>query len=174
MTSIASPGAYFGDVAFARRVVREANEAMADIVGERPAVFGASALVPLPDVEARVVDPITEQPLPDGEVGEVQIRGPHVFKGYWQMPEKTAAELREDGFFITGDLGQIDADGYVSIVGRNKDLIIVSGFNVFPAEVEEVLRMHPAVAEAGVERIAVGAITHSSRAVDIALDLEAA
>jgi malonyl-CoA/methylmalonyl-CoA synthetase len=74
-----------------------------------------------------------------GEVGMIEVRGPNVFKGYWQMPEKTAEELRPDGFFITGDLGRIGCDGYVTIVGRQKDLIITGGFNVYPKEVELLL-----------------------------------
>jgi malonyl-CoA/methylmalonyl-CoA synthetase len=68
----------------------------------------------------------------------------NVFKGYWQMPEKTAAELREDGFFITGDLGKIDEDGYVHIVGRNKDLIISGGYNIYPKEIELCSTISPA------------------------------
>jgi malonyl-CoA/methylmalonyl-CoA synthetase len=78
------------------------------------------------------------------------VRGPNVFKGYWQMPEKTAAELREDGFFITGDLGRIDADGYVHIVGRNKDLIISGGYNIYPKEIELILDAQPGVLESAV------------------------
>ncbi|HKL21505.1 MAG TPA: AMP-binding protein, partial [Tichowtungia sp.] len=74
---------------------------------------------PLPGVELKVTDPESGKALPDGEIGQIEVRGPNVFKGYWQMPEKTAEDLREDGYFITGDLGQIDADGYVQIVGRN-------------------------------------------------------
>jgi malonyl-CoA/methylmalonyl-CoA synthetase len=78
------------------------------------------------------------------------VRGPNVFKGYWQMPEKTAAELRADGFFITGDLGRIDADGYVHIVGRNKDLIISGGYNIYPKEIELILDAQPGVLESAV------------------------
>ncbi len=77
--------------------------------------------------------------LPDGEVGQIEVRVPNEFKGYGQMPEKTAAKLRDDGFFITGDLGRIDADGYVHIVDRNKDLIISGGYNIYPKEIELVL-----------------------------------
>ena len=101
----------------------------------RPGTVG----FPLPDIALRIADPETGTPLPQGEVGVIEVRGPNVFAGYWYMPEKTKAEFREDGFFITGDLGQIDEDGYVSIVGRQKDLIISGGFNVYPKEVEEVL-----------------------------------
>ena len=72
----------------------------------------------------------------------IEVRGPNVFKGYWRMPEKTAAEFRDDGFFITGDLGKIDERGYVHIVGRGKDLIITGGFNVYPKEVETEIDAH--------------------------------
>ncbi|NOX74613.1 MAG: malonyl-CoA synthase [Alphaproteobacteria bacterium] len=91
---------------------------------------------PLPGVEVIVADPETGSPLPQGEVGVLEIRGPNVFAGYWNMPEKTAEELRENGFFITGDIAVIDDHGYVSIVGRAKDLIITGGYNVYPKEVE--------------------------------------
>jgi malonyl-CoA/methylmalonyl-CoA synthetase len=101
---------------------------------------------PLPRVEARVVDPETGESLPDGQVGEVQIRGPHVFKGYWQQPEKTEASFTRDGWFRTGDLGLRQPDGYFTLKGRSKDLIITGGFNVYPPEVERVLADHPAVA----------------------------
>jgi len=88
--------------------------------------------------------------LPDGEIGQIEVRGPNVFKGYWEMPEKTAVELRGDGFFITGDLGKIDTDGYVQIVGRNKDLIISGGYNIYPKEIEQVLDAQPGVLESAV------------------------
>ncbi|WP_299792464.1 malonyl-CoA synthase [uncultured Marivita sp.] len=105
---------------------------------------------PLPGVEVIVTDPETGQPLPQGEVGMIEVRGPNVFKGYWQMPDKTAAELRENGFFITGDLGQFSEDGYLSIVGRSKDLIITGGYNVYPKEVEDVLNDIDGVEESAV------------------------
>ncbi|HMO29741.1 malonyl-CoA synthase, partial [Enterovirga sp.] len=91
---------------------------------------------PLPEVELRVVDPESGRDLGPDEVGMIEVRGPNVFKGYWRMPEKTKAEIKPDGFFITGDLGKIDPKGYVHIVGRGKDLIITGGFNVYPKEVE--------------------------------------
>jgi malonyl-CoA/methylmalonyl-CoA synthetase len=106
--------------------------------------------LPLPDVELKITDPKTGATLPDGEIGSIEVRGPNVFKGYWQMPEKTAAELREDGFFITGDLGRRDADGYVTIVGRDKDLIISGGYNIYPKEVELLLDDQPGVLESAV------------------------
>ncbi|WP_136636023.1 malonate--CoA ligase [Pseudooceanicola onchidii] len=105
---------------------------------------------PLPGVELKITDPDTGAALPQGEIGQIEVRGPNVFKGYWQMPEKTAAELRADGFFITGDLGRIDADGYVHIVGRNKDLIISGGYNIYPKEIELVLDDQPGVLESAV------------------------
>lgn len=105
---------------------------------------------PLPGVELKITDSKTGETLPQGEIGEIEVRGPNVFKGYWQMPEKTAEELREDGFFITGDLGQIDKDGYVHIVGRNKDLIISGGYNIYPKEIEQLLDDQENVLESAV------------------------
>jgi malonyl-CoA/methylmalonyl-CoA synthetase len=105
---------------------------------------------PLPGVELRIADPETGALLPAGEIGVIEVRGPNVFTGYWRMPEKTATEFRPDGFFITGDLGKIDADGYVTIVGRGKDLIITGGFNVYPKEVETEIDQIPGVLESAV------------------------
>ncbi|AHD02709.1 malonate--CoA ligase [Leisingera methylohalidivorans] len=103
---------------------------------------------PLPGVEARVMQDGTE--VPAGNIGGLEVRGPNVFQGYWQMPEKTAEELQADGWFITGDLARIDADGYVTIVGREKDLIITGGFNVYPKEVESLIDDLPGVLESAV------------------------
>lgn len=105
---------------------------------------------PLPDVELKITDPETGKTLPQGEPGMIEVRGPNVFQGYWNMPEKTKAELREDGFFITGDIGVVDQDGYVQIVGRAKDLIISGGLNVYPKEVELFLDEQPGVLESAV------------------------
>jgi malonyl-CoA/methylmalonyl-CoA synthetase len=105
-------------------------------VGDR--IAGTVGL-PLDGVEVRLTNPQTGATLPDGEIGMIEVRGPNVFKGYWNMPEKTAEELRTDGFFITGDLGQFNDAGYLSIVGRQKDLIITGGYNVYPKEIEDVL-----------------------------------
>ncbi|MEC8491411.1 MAG: AMP-binding protein [Pseudomonadota bacterium] len=88
--------------------------------------------------------------LPTGEVGMIEVAGPNVFQGYWRMPEKTAEEIRPDGFFITGDLGMQAADGRLSIVGRSKDLVISGGYNVYPKEVEVALDEMPKVAESAV------------------------
>jgi malonyl-CoA/methylmalonyl-CoA synthetase len=115
--------------------------------GERkPGTVG----LPLPGTEVIVTDPETGRALPQGETGMVEVRGPNVFKGYWRMPDKTAEELRESGFFITGDLGRFDADGYLSIVGRAKDLVISGGYNVYPKEVETAIDAVPGVAESAV------------------------
>lgn len=105
---------------------------------------------PLPGVDVRLTDPDSGKSVAEGEVGMIEVRGPNVFKGYWQMPDKTAAELRETGFFITGDLGQVSDDGYLSIVGRAKDLIITGGFNVYPKEIEDVLNDIDGVTESAV------------------------
>src|SRR5699024_458217 len=100
---------------------------------------------PLPGVEARVADAETGAILPQGEIGILEVRGDNVFAGYWQMPEKTAAEFRDDGFCITDDMSRIDAKGYVHIVGRAKDLVISGGYNVCPQDVEQVINELPAV-----------------------------
>ena len=105
---------------------------------------------PLPGVSLRIADPDTGAALPQGEVGVIEVKGPNVFKGYWRMPEKTAAEFRPDGFFISGDLGRIDARGYVHIVGRAKDLVISGGYNVYPKEVEGEIDAIPGVFESAV------------------------
>ncbi len=104
---------------------------------------------PLPGVALRIAGE-DGTPLPQGEVGIVEVKGPNVFAGYWQMPEKTAAEFRSGGWFVTGDMGLVDADGYVQLVGREKDLIISGGLNVYPAEVEALLDDRDDVAEGAV------------------------
>ena len=105
---------------------------------------------PIRDVQMRVVDK-EDHDVPQGEVGEIVIRGPNVMKGYWQRPEATAEALA-GGWFHTGDLARVDSDGYFFIVDRKKDLIIRGGYNIYPREIEEVLYEHPAVAEAAVDR----------------------
>ncbi|KZT14633.1 malonyl-CoA synthase [Acidovorax sp. GW101-3H11] len=107
---------------------------------------GATVGFPLPGVGLRVVDD-ANKPLPVGEIGSIQVKGPNVFKGYWRMPEKTAEEFTQDGWFKTGDVGKVDARDYVSIVGRSKDLIISGGYNVYPAEIEGYINDMPGVAE---------------------------
>ena len=106
--------------------------------------------MPLPGVEMRITDRETGAEVPEGEIGMLQIRGPNVFIGYWRMPEKTREELLEDGFFITGDLALVDEHGYVQIVGRDKDLVISGGFNVYPKEVEQVIDELEGVVESAV------------------------
>ncbi len=105
--------------------------------------------LPLPGVELRIAGE-DGRPVAPGEIGMIEVRGPNVFSGYWRMPEKTASEFRPDGFFITGDLGTVNADGYVHIVGRGKDLIITGGFNVYPKEVENLIDALPGVEESAV------------------------
>src|SRR5215218_2283868 len=112
----------------------------------RPGTVGR----PFPGQEARVVDAKTRAPAPAGEVGEIEVRGPHVFAGYWNQPGATAESIDEEGWFRTGDLGYIDEDGYITITGRKRDLIISGGYNVYPREVEEVLEGCPGVAEVAV------------------------
>jgi len=112
----------------------------------RPGAVGFA----LPGVSLRVADPDAGAAPASGAVGVVEVKGPNVFKGYWRMPEKTAAEFRPDGFFVTGDLGRIDADGYLHIVGRAKDVVISGGFNVYPKEVEAEIDAIPGVAESTV------------------------
>jgi malonyl-CoA/methylmalonyl-CoA synthetase len=104
----------------------------------------------LPGVTVRVTDPETGKELARDAIGMIEVRGPNVFKGYWRMPEKTKAEFRDDGFFITGDLGKIDGDGYVHILGRGKDLVISGGFNVYPKEIESEIDAMPGVIESAV------------------------
>lgn len=114
--------------------------------GERmPATVG----FPLPGLELRIADDEGKE-VATGEVGTIEVKGPSVFSGYWHMPEKTASEFREDGFFITGDLGAVDAQGRLSIVGRAKDLVISGGYNIYPKEVERVLDEMPEVHESAV------------------------
>ncbi|MEE9453981.1 MAG: AMP-binding protein [Paracoccaceae bacterium] len=107
----------------------------------------------LPGVEVKITD-AKGNTLPTGATGVIEVRGENVFSGYWQMPGKTSQELRKDGWFITGDLGVQDEQGYISIVGRAKDMIISGGFNVYPKEVEDVLNALPEVCESAVIGIA--------------------
>jgi len=116
-------------------------------VGER---IAGTVGFPLPGVSLRVTDLTSGKPLAQGETGMIEVKGPNVFKGYWRMPEKTAAEFRDDGFFITGDLGRIDARGYVHIVGRGKDLVISGGYNIYPKEVETEIDAMDGVEESAV------------------------
>jgi malonyl-CoA/methylmalonyl-CoA synthetase len=116
-----------------------------------PGVWRAGGTVglPLPGVEVRVVGE-GDAPQAPGEIGAVQVRGPNVFAGYWRMPEKTREEFTDDGWFKTGDVGRFDAHGYLTIVGRSKDLVISGGYNVYPAEIEGLINEMPGVAESAV------------------------
>lgn len=105
---------------------------------------------PLPHIDVRITDPASGTLLPPGADGMIEIRGPNLFKGYWRNPEKTAEEMRADGYFITGDLGHFDGKNYLVISGRAKDLIITGGFNVYPAEVESAIDGRPGVTESAV------------------------
>jgi malonyl-CoA/methylmalonyl-CoA synthetase len=112
----------------------------------RPGAVGFA----LPGVSVRVRDLDNGAPIRAGEIGVIEVKGPNVFAGYWRMPEKTAQEFRADGYFVTGDLGRFDADGYLSIVGRGKDLVISGGFNVYPKEVEAEIDAVEGVLESAV------------------------
>src|SRR5262249_46531418 len=116
--------------------------------------IGAIGL-PVPNTEVTIVALTPDangrcDPVAPGEQGELVIRGPQVMKGYWNQPDETAATIDSDGWLHTGDIGRMDEEGYFYIVDRKKDLIIASGYNIVPREVEEVLYMHPAVREAAV------------------------
>ncbi len=112
----------------------------------RSAIQPGTVGVPVPDTEVKVVD-TEDNTLPTGEAGELCVRGPQVMQGYWQRPEATAETLSKDGWLRTGDIAVIQEDGYIRIVDRKKDMIVVSGFNVYPNEVEEVASAHPSVME---------------------------
>lgn len=119
--------------------------------GERvPGTVG----LPLSGVALRVVDLDSGAPVSQGTVGMLEVKGPNVFAGYWRMPDKTRAEFRDDGYFVTGDIGKFDERGFVHIVGRSKDLIVTGGYNVYPKEVEIELDLIPGVAESAVFGVA--------------------
>ncbi len=130
----------------------------------------------LPGVETRIVDPESGAMTGTDDIGVLQVRGENVFNGYWQMPEKTALEFTPDGFFITGDLAKQDADGYIHIVGRDKDLIISGGFNIYPKEIELVLDEQAGVVESAVvaaphpdfgEGVVAILVAHNGQTIDI-------
>ncbi|CAM3901639.1 Long-chain-fatty-acid--CoA ligase [compost metagenome] len=116
-------------------------------VGER---IANTVGMPLPGVSIRITDPATGEPLAVDQVGMIEIQGPNVFKGYWRMAQKTADEFRGDGYFVSGDLGKIDAKGYLHIVGRSKDLVISGGYNIYPKEIETEIDQLQGVAESAV------------------------
>ena len=132
---------------------------------------------PLPGVEVKITNADTGDEIPDGEPGVIEVRGPNVFSGYWNMPEKTKEELRADGFFITGDIAIRDERGYISIVGRAKDLIISGGYNVYPKEIEVLIDDIDGVLESAVvaaphpdfgEAVVAVVVPEAEGAVDIA------
>ena len=106
--------------------------------------------LPLPDVQIRITEGNSKIPLPAKEVGMIQVKGPNVFGSYWNNELANQESFTDDGFFITGDLGYIDQDGYVHISGREKDLIISGGFNIYPKEIEDLINNHPDVKESAV------------------------
>ena len=116
------------------------------LLGERVAGTVGFAL---PGIAVRITDDGGNE-LPPGEIGNIELSGPNVFKGYWRQPERTAREFRDDGFYVTGDLGTMDGDGRLTIVGRTKDLVISGGYNVYPKEVEALLDKMPHVVESAV------------------------
>ena len=137
---------------------------------------------PLPGVEIRITDAETGAEVETGESGMVEVRGPNVFLGYWRKPEKTAEDMRDDGFFITGDLGCIDADGYLHILGREKDLIISGGYNVYPKQIETEIDALDGVVESAVfgvadadmgEVVAAAVVTETGAALDEAAVIDA-
>jgi malonyl-CoA/methylmalonyl-CoA synthetase len=118
---------------------------------------GGTVGLPLPGVSIRVMkhaDGVPDTACTIDEVGNIEVRGPNVFKGYWRMPEKTAQEFTQDGYFKTGDVGKFDASGYLTIVGRSKDLIISGGYNVYPKEIESVIDELAGVVESAVIGVA--------------------
>jgi malonyl-CoA/methylmalonyl-CoA synthetase len=102
--------------------------------------------LPLPGIELRIADD-ADRPLATGQIGGIQVRGPNVMPGYWRLPDRRQEDFAADGYFRTGDLGRLDADGYLSIVGREKDLVISGGYNIYPREIEMLLDELPGVTE---------------------------
>jgi long-chain acyl-CoA synthetase len=125
--------------------------------------------IPVPSTEVILLDD-EGRPVPPGEAGEVCVRGPQVMAGYWQRPDETARSITADGFFRTGDIGTMDPDGYFRIVDRKKDMILVSGFNVYPNEVEDCLARLPGIAEAAVIGVPDGAAGEAVKAFIVPLD----
>jgi len=125
--------------------------------------------IPVPSTEVMLLDD-EGRPVPPGEAGEVCVRGPQVMAGYWQRPDETARSITADGFFRTGDIGTMDPDGYFRIVDRKKDMILVSGFNVYPNEVEDCLARLPGIGEAAVIGVPDGAAGEAVKAFIVPLD----
>jgi long-chain acyl-CoA synthetase len=125
--------------------------------------------IPVPSTEVMLLDD-EGRPVPPGEAGEVCVRGPQVMAGYWQRPDETARSITAEGFFRTGDIGTMDPDGYFRIVDRKKDMILVSGFNVYPNEVEDCLARLPGIGEAAVIGVPDGAAGEAVKAFIVPLD----
>jgi long-chain acyl-CoA synthetase len=126
------------------------TETIGPIAFNVPGAIKAGAVgKPIPTAEVRIADE-AGKPLPPGETGEVWLKGPMIMKGYHNLADETTSALTADGYFKTGDLGHIDADGYLHITGRKKDIIIVAGEKAAPREIEEVIMRHPAVADVAV------------------------
>jgi long-chain acyl-CoA synthetase len=125
--------------------------------------------LPLPSTEIRLLDDEGREVAP-GAAGEICIRGPQVMAGYWQRPDETAKVMTADGFFRSGDIGTMDERGRVRIIDRKKDMILVSGFNVYPNEVEDVLTQHPGVLEAAVIGVPDGPAGEKVKAVLVRKD----
>jgi len=126
--------------------------------------------LPLPGIDILISDPESGDELPAGETGMIEVRGPNVFLGYWRKPEKTALELRDNGYFISGDLGRIDGDGYVYIVGREKDLIISGGYNIYPKQIETEIDALDGVLESAVFGVAHADLGEAVAAAVVPLD----
>lgn len=125
-------------------------------------IFSATVGLPLPQTTVLIVDD-EQRPVADGEVGEIAVKGPQVMQGYWRAPAATAAAMTDDGFLLTGDMGLRDAQGYIKIVDRKKDMVVVSGFNVYPAEVDQVFAAHPAVIDCAAVGVADDVTGHAIR-----------
>lgn len=133
---------------------------------------GGTVGFPLPGVSIRIVDD-ENRPVQGGGIGQILVKGENVFRGYWRMPEKTREEFTDDGFFKTGDIGKRDDDGYISIVGRSKDIIITGGLNVYPKEIEEIIDAMPGVVESAVIGVPHPDFGEAVVAVIVRLDNEA-
>ena len=133
---------------------------------------GGTVGFPLPGVSIRIVDD-ENRPVQEGGIGQILVKGENVFRGYWRMPEKTREEFTDDGFFKTGDMGKRDNEGYISIVGRSKDLIITGGLNVYPKEIEEMIDTLPGVFESAVVGAAPSGFGEAVVAVIVRQDNEA-
>jgi len=124
--------------------------------------FSATVGLPLAQTTVMILDQ-EHRPVADGEVGEIAVKGPQVMQGYWRAPEATAAAMTQDGFLLTGDMGLRDEQGYIKIVDRKKDMIVVSGFNVYPAEIDQVFATHPAVIDCAAVGVADDVTGHAIR-----------